>query len=366
MLTDYQLDVLQGPITDLFEEFQMSVIRDIARRLAGLHLASAAWQVQRLNEAGMIYENILKELEKLTGQSEQVLRATFEKAGVTSIRFDDKIYTAAGLNPRPLNLSPAMSEVLNAGLRKTANIMRNLVMTTAASGQEAFIGAADLAYMQVSTGAMSYTQAIKQAVKDVAANGLSVIQFSGRQDQIDVAIRRSVLTGVSQTVGEMQMARADEMGTDLVQTSAHAGSRPEHELWQGQVFSRSGTNPKYPDFVSSTGYGEVDGLMGINCRHSFYPFFEGISDAAYTEADLENLSNKTVNYNEKEISGYDASQIQRGLERQVRYWKRQSSALEAAGKDTLDEAAKVIDYQAKLRDFVKQTGIQRQRIREQI
>ena len=327
MLTDRQFELLLAPITDLMDEFQSSVIKDIARRIGNMSFASAAWQVQRINESGMVYEEILKKLSTLTSQSEITLHETFKKAGVQSVRFDDKIYTAAGFNPKPLNLSPAMVNVLSAGLRKTGDVLRNLTSTTALTGQNAFIDAADLAYMQVSTGTMSYTQAIREAIKKLASDGLSVIRYDGRQDQVDVAVRRTVLTGISQTVGELQITRADEMKQDLVQTSAHAGARPEHQVWQGKIFSRSGTNSKYPPFIESTGYGTVTGLCGVNCRHSFFPFFEGLSENAYNQAMLDDMADKTVVYHGKEISQYEASQIQRGIERKIRYWKRQEGAL---------------------------------------
>lgn len=344
-----------------------SVIEDIARRLAGMNMtATAAWQMQRLIESGKIYENALEEIARLTGQSEVALKTAFERAGVKAMRFDDGIYKAVGLNPLPLNLSPAMVEVLAAGLRKTGGVMSNLTMTTALSGQNAFIEAADLAYLQVSSGAMDYNSAIRAAVKDMAANGLSVINFSGRRDQLDVAMRRTLLTGINQTVGNLTWTRADEMGVDLVQTSAHIGARPTHQLWQGKIFSRSGQHPQYPDFVTETGYGTGPGLGGWNCRHSFFPFFEAISESAYRQAELEGYADKTVTYNGEEISFYEATQKQREIERKIRDWKRQEGALKAAGLDTTGETAKVKAWQAQMRDFTRQTGLMRQRERERI
>lgn len=368
MLTASQIDLLPYHLVDLYDEFQSSIINDIARRLAGLDFAkpTAAWQMQRLSESGMVYEDILKALEGITGRSEAELRAMFSKAGVKAIKFDDSIYEAAGLNPRPLNLSPAMSDVLAAGLRKTGGVLRNLTQSMAISGQEAFTSAADLAYMQVTSGAFSYDQAIRQAVKQVAGDGLTVINFAnGRADQLDVAVRRAVLTGVNQTVGQMQTSRADEMGVDLVETSAHAGSRPEHQLWQGKVFSRSGTDKRYPPFVESTGYGTVTGLCGANCRHSFFGFIPGISRAIYDKATLEELNTK-VTYNGKEITTYEATQEQRAIERKIRYWKRQQSAIEAAGQDSTAEAGKVKAWQSQMRDFIEKTKLSRQRAREQV
>ncbi|MDY6866624.1 MAG: phage minor capsid protein [Chloroflexota bacterium] len=274
MLTADQLDVLPIPILALYERFHTSVLEDIARRLAELDYTSAAWQVQRLNEAGLLYQDIIQRLAELTGQSEDVLRRIFEQAGVTAFRFDDRLYRLAGMDPLPLNNAPNVMDALVIGLRRTEGLLQNITQTMAISGQDAFIDAADLAYMQISTGTMDYNTAIKEAVKDVAEKGLNVIYFeSGHRDKVGVAVRRAVLTGVNQTVGDMTLARAEDMGVDLIQTSAHIGARnkgdvPEnHELWQGRVFTL-GKDPKnadYPNFYEITGYGTITGLSGINC-----------------------------------------------------------------------------------------------------
>jgi hypothetical protein len=368
VLTSDQFDTLVNPIVELYARYEDAVIVDIARRLSGLDYAtsSAAWQVQRLSESGKLYEDILEKLAALTNKSETELRVMFRNAGVRAMRFDDAVYEAAGLHPLPLNLSPQMAEVLAAGLRKTNWIVRNLVQSSAISGQNAFIGASDLAYLEVANGAFSYDQAIRHAVKDLASRGIGSVNYAKRTDFADVAVRRAVLTGVGQTTAELQLTRAAEMEQDLIQVSAHAGSRPAHAEWQGKVFSRSGTSGKYPNFVEKTGYGTALGLAGINCRHSFYPFFEGISQNAYDQAALDEYADRTVTYNKREMDFYTATQEQRGIERKIRHWKRQAAALEAAKVNNLPEVEAVKYYQAQMRRFIRETGIVRQRTRERI
>jgi len=373
MLTADQFDTLSNSILDLYAEYELSVMQDIARRLANMDIASAGWQAQRLNESGALYKDIIKKLSSLTGKSEKQIKTILTQAGVKAMAFDDAIYLRAGFKPLPLNLSPAMLNVLRAGLIKTNGVVNNLTKTTAIAAQQAFIHAADLAYMQISTGAMSYEQALRHAVKTAARKGLEVIDYTtGKRDKLDVAMRRAVLTGISQTTGQLQMARSDELGQDLVQVSAHIGARnqgegPEnHESWQGKVYSRSGTSTEYPPFVATTGYGTGAGLGGWNCRHSFYPFFEGISESAYKATELKSYANKTVIYNGEKISVYEATQIQRGIERKLRFWKRQETALKAAGFDATQETAKVKQWQFTMREFIKETGLTRQRARETI
>lgn len=373
MLTADQFDVLANPIVDLYAELEQTIINDMARRIANLSYSSAAWQLNRLQESGALYQDVIKELSHITGKSEQTLKDIFAEAGAKSLAFDDSIYKAAGLNPIPLRLSRSMLDVLIAGLTKTNGVLNNLTLTTAISTQTAFIHASDQAYLAITTGTLDYNSAIRQAIKNVAAGGLKTINYaSGHQDSLDVAVRRTVLTGVGQTTGKLQEARADEMGQDLVSVSAHAGARNKgtgpmnHEEWQGKVYSRSGTDPDYPSFIERTGYGTGEGLAGWNCRHSWYPFFKGISKNAYDEATRNELSKQTVTLNGKKISLYDATQVQRSIERKIRAWKRETSALEAGGQDNTFELGKVKEWQARMRAFVKETGLQRQSVREQV
>lgn len=367
MLTPEYLDFAAEPILELYEAYQLSVIQDIARRIAKLDYArpAAAWQLQRLIESGRVYNNAIAELSTLLGKSPKVLMEMFKRAGVRTLRFDDSIYRKVGMDPLPLHLSPAMLDVLLVGIRKTQGVFENLTRTTALFGQQAYIQATDLAYLQISTGTFDYQSAIRTAVKTTAENGLHTISFARTVDKADVAIRRAVLTGINQTAGQLQIARANEMGSTLVQVTAHGGARPTHQIWQGKIFSRIGAG-KYPDFVTETGYGTGPGLMGWNCRHSFFPFFPGVSENAYSEDARRELANRRVTLDGKELTVYDALQKQRELERTIRKWKRQLEGAKSAGLESSFESGKVHYWQARVRSLVNQTGLKRDYFRESI
>jgi len=64
------------------------------------------------------------------------------------------------------------------------------------------------------------------------------------------------------------------------------------------------------------------------------------------------------------MSLYDATQQQRYIERQIRRWKREASAMDAAGLDSGAARLKIRDWQARQRDFVSQTGLTRDYFRE--
>ena len=86
------------------------------------------------------------------------------------------------------------------------------------------------------------------------------------------------------------------------------------------------TMEQYPDFVTTCGYGSVTGILGANCRHSFYPFIPGVMERTYTDEQLENIDPPPFKYEGKEYTHYEATQKQREIERTIRKWKRREAA----------------------------------------
>lgn len=381
MLPPDYFDYAADDLLELYSKLDETITRDIVRRLVktGGVTATADWQIQRLQESGLLLDDIIRRVAQLTDASDQQVKALFEDAGVQAVEIDRDIYQAAGLSPPPLRQSLGAMQVLQAGMQKTAGHLHNLSMTTAVATQQSYINAVTLAEMQVESGAFGYISAISNAVKTVSETGTEVLYPTGHRDKLDVAIRRATLTGVSQTAAQISEHYADDMGCDLVETTAHPGARPEHAVWQGKVFSRSGKHSKYPDFVASTGYGTGAGLCGWNCRHSFFPFFDGISESAYPSEKLQEYENQTVQYNGETIKYYDATQIQRSMERQIRATKRELAGYDAGIKATDSEelrnalneqfqtaSVKLQRQRSQMDDFLGQTGMLRQGEREQV
>lgn len=336
MLTpDYLLHCTDS-LTDLLNAYDNAVVADIARRIVktGYVTETAKHQIRQAQQMGLLYDDIIREIAQRTNATDSMVRTLFENAGVETVRTDNRLYTAAGLQPTDLRASPAMLQMLQAGYENTLGTMHNLTLTTANTAQQAYISACDLAMLQVQSGAMSYQQAIRAAIQSAASDGTRVLYPSGRTDRIEVAVRRAVLTGVAKTCRTIGEYNAASCGCDLMELSAHAGARPSHAKWQGQLVSLSGKR----GYLSKDdiGYGSGDGFGGYNCRHDWYPFFPGISQRNYTPEKLAQLETMTVNYNGQEIPYYDATQEQRRLERRVRDCKLRLSATDAARQETKD------------------------------
>lgn len=369
MLTPKYLSDCPENLIELYAQLEADILSDMARKIKAYDVFSSSvnWQKDRVRLMGEVYEEILKRLSAATGKTVSELKAILQDAGIKTLAADDEIYRVAGKKITPLDASESLQSVLSVGLTKTANSFANLTKTTAKNGSRQFVETLDRAYMQVTSGAFDTNTAVRNAIKELAGQGIISIRYKNRTDSIETAVRRAVVTGVSQTCGMLQEARADEMNCDLVEVTAHAGARPSHAEWQGKIYSRSGSHPDYPSLKEATGYGTAGGLKGVNCRHDFYPFIEGISEPAYSSEELkEYKESKDYTYNGEELTEYEATQKQRYIERQLRKYKRQQQALKAADFPEDEAAAKVKHWNVVQEDFIRQTGLKRQYDRESV
>lgn len=331
---DYLLHISEGA-----EELASKLHSDIVRRIVNrimlrigrgedyLLTATDKWQIENLQQAGYLLEDIQKDIAKATKLQQTKIAEAMEDAGVKALDYDDKIYRDAGLSPKQLTQSPELIRIMQRNYSATLGEWTNFTRTTAEQAQRLFLSELDKAYNLVSTGALSYTQAVKEVLNNIVSDGVTIKYPTGHEDTIETATLRAVRTGISQATSQIQMARAEEMGVDKFIISSHLGARPSHQVWQGKIFTM--------DELKSTddgmpALGTATGLSGINCRHSFSPFFEGM-DNPFEQYDSEENRNQ-----------YEKEQYQRTLERRIRKTKREVMGLKEGVDSAPSEQAKFV------------------------
>ncbi len=373
----------------IYQDLEDEVIADIARRVkkTGRYTETAELMAKSMVEQGYSAEKIQAEVMKMLRADKQLQMEIAEntkaykqdiqniinktvkeakKAGNTAVaeagnmawNNDLSMWSEHGANLEEPN---TMSQMIEAFQKQTNRELRNLTRTTGFKntvfGTTGVINAyqreMDIALLKVSTGTFSYDQAVNDCVHRLAQSGLRSIDYAnGRTYQLDTAVRMSVRTGMSQLAGKVMEENLKNSGQDLVITSQHMGSRPEHAPWQNKVFSYSGKSKKYPDFFKETGYGTAAGLKGVNCTHDFYPFWEG---ASVIPDDIVETAPVTVNG--KEYNYYQATQQQRKMERGIRATKREIEAQKAIGGDTKELQAQLRRQTADYHRFSRDVGI---------
>ena len=342
-LTPKQLQNIPENIVQLYRDLEEFIIDDIARRIAktGQLTETAKWQLERAKDLSM--DDIEKEIQRVLGLANKDIENTFKQSALTSIQAENKIYEEAVKKQIKIKGNSNLEKLLEAAIKQTKgelkNISQSLGFAQIINGKIVYKDIAkfyqdsvDLALAQVNSGVFDSNSAIRQAIKKLADSGLRTVDYeNGWSNRVDVAVRRAVVTGSNQMCHKMTELTMKELECEFVETTAHAGARPDHQEWQGQVFCYRGKSDKYPDFVEKTRYGYGDGLGGYNCRHSFYPFFPGISKRAYSEEHLNNIDPEPFEYDGKTYTYYEALQHQRKLETNIRKKKRELITYNAAG-----------------------------------
>lgn len=379
------LDALPEDLAELFRALELVLLDEICSRLkAADELNEVTVQAIRALRASGID---LKEIEKAIRETSGISKTKLNKLLDDVVERNQKYYTelidmAHITKPETLVDAAEVAAVRS----QTLDTFRNLTASmgflvdagrTMLPPAKAYQWALDNAVMQVQSGAINYNQAIKTAVKQLADSGLKVVDYeSGHRDQIDVAARRAVMTGVSQICAKYTEQSAEYLDTPYFEVSAHSGARDKpgpspwssHKNWQGKVYSvRDGDI--YPSIYEVCGLGAVDGLEGVNCRHRRFPWVEGVSERTYTDEQLKHIDDGLgCTYDGKTYTAYEATQMQRRVERQIRAQKRLVNAYKSAGltDDATVANIKLRRLNGKYREFSKAAGLPEQRERMKV
>lgn len=373
------LDALPEDLAELFRELELVLLNEICSRLkAADELNEVTVQdIRALRSHGIDLKEIKKAIRETSGISKTKLDKLLGDVVARNQQYYTDLIDLAHIT-QPETLVDA-AEV--AAIRtQTLNTFHNLTASmgflvdagrTMLPPSKAYQWALDSAALQVQSGAINYNQAIKTAVKELADSGLKVVDYeSGHRDHVDVAVRRAVMTGVSQICSKYTEQSAEYLDTPYFEVSAHVGARDKpgpspwssHKDWQGHVYSvRAGDI--YPSIYDVCGLGAVDGLEGANCRHRRFPWVEGVSERTYTDEQLEHIDDgRGCTFDGKDYTAYEATQMQRRIERTVRKLKREKAAYKAAGLHE-DETAVNIRLRrlnAKYKAFSAEAGLPEQ------
>ena len=379
------LDALPEELAELFRALEITLLEEICSRLkAAYELNEVTVQdIKALRAHGIDLKEIEKAIRKTSGISETKLNKLLDDVVERNQKYYTELIDLAHVTQPETLVSVedtwAIYEQTKQTLRNITRSMGFLVDAgrTMLPPARAYQWALDNAVMQVQSGAFNYNQAIKTAVKNLADSGLKVVDYeSGHRDQIDVAARRAVMTGVNQICAKYTEQSAQYLETPYFEVSAHAGARDKpgsspwssHKDWQGKVYSiRAGDI--YPNIYEVCGLGAVDGLEGANCRHRRNVWVEGVSERTYTDEQLEHIDDDLgCEFDGKKYTAYEATQMQRRVEREVRKLKREKAAYKAAGLHEEEQSVNIRlrRLNAKYKAFSAATGLPEQRERMKV
>lgn len=363
---------------------------------------------QMLVRAGLSIDDIRKEIEKMMPSIQSDVERAFINASAEINTYVHELDDFNQREPRNVNIEPqtaqggqntpptpqpqptSQTEGIQDDLKRdlrdayelTNGTMENITRSTARACYTEFFTACDDAFMRIQAG-VSPQKAIAEAVRSLIDRGITVVTYtnSNKRNRVETAVALAVRTGVNMAWSNSVLHAMAAKGEIYVSVSQHIGARvtprldyTNHYHWQGKVYminwndptlarykteqtdelvrQRYGENPPHrPDFIEECGYGRIQGIAGINCRHSFgsgSPYMED-------ETPIDEELNERM---------YRLEQQQRAMERRMRRMLQRKECLKAIEPkdDKLKDQLKALNrdikaYGQQYVDFCNEHGL---------
>ncbi len=372
MLTADQIDALRESTRKITDPIAEYLLRDIARRIAqaGELTSTAAYQVWRAQQLGVSQRQIKKELRRLLKLSHREIRRIMYQSAQAGYSLDVSRFPYVQALPFAQNavLQQIVSAAVELAQEDFSNIVQTIGFVNPYGNPEpltrAYISACDFAFQQTVTGAASYTEAVRQATRHLAEKGIRTINYeSGVHTSLEAAVRRNIMGGLGLMQEKVSQAVHDQLGCDGWEITAHANSAPDHEPIQGKQYSDAAYTALNDSLRRRIGT--------LNCGHAAFPIILGVNSPQYTPEELEKFrtdNEKGVTVDGRHYTGYEATQMQRALERAIRRQKNRIMVDEGSGdaEKLAQDKTKLAVLHQRYAEFSKKAGLRTQYERTEV
>ncbi len=390
LITRKERQEASDPITRIYEDLEAELMANIVRHIRdyGRPVDSDQWRLEKLGELGGLNRENIRIIAESVGASQAEAYAACLRAAEASLTRTEPLFSD-GKDESESGMSTGVREAVRKVYEQvwsSLNASDTVMLNTAADSYRRLVEdvcaragkiAEEKTFKEIlgeqaaaeAIGAASRSQALKGALKQFNERGIAgFVDKNGREWTPEAYAAMVLRTAASNSAAEAMFTRMDERGYSLIQVSSHAGARPKCARDQGKIFDRKNRKGRTTDGegnrityypLSSSSYGEPDGLFGINCGHHGIPFIPGVSRKRYEPPE-------DLKENDEE---YKKLQTQRGMEREVRKQKRLCMLCREAGDEEAlgDARASLRKKEQKLHDYLEQNReLSRKPEREQI
>lgn len=365
-MNDKKINKLIKPIIDIYDNLEIEIVKDIAERFDNYDSIGGTldWRLNKLDELGTFSNDMLELISEYTNKSKTEILQMLEETQKSTFNMNylNKAYEKGMVKVNPIKVlkSPAFENIISNSYKELNKTFRMINTKALENVKQTYMDVVNTAYVEVASGVFDYQSSIKRALNKMAEKGIKCASYERKDGTIvryslQGTIKRDIVTAIIQTACRSSMKMCEELDAEYVEVTSHLGARTgdgvnqitNHAHWQGKIYKLKGSD-KYDNFYTSTGYGDILGLGGVNCRHNFYPYFPGIDEPSQPHYDEEE--------NKKE---YERQQKLNRLNRKKQQQNRMKEvAIHNEDKDQIKEInkeIKKIDNEVKNVDEVKLT-----------
>lgn len=358
-LNDEQLMLDASQVADIYHQLTLDLFDQVVDRIKERGSASLddnpyIWQLEKMNEMGLLNEDNVKLISDRSGIAEEQLRYVIQNEGY-KIYKDTKQQLLEATGGGGFAGNSIIQTNLAAYVNQAMGDIDNLINTTLPmSVRKVYQSIVQESVAKVVTGLTTSDKAISDTVMKWAKKGFyGFTDSQGKHWKADTYARQVIKSTAWRVYREVRMAPAEELGIDTFYYHKKATAREMCAPLQHQIVTTGVARTEAGERIlalSDYGYGYAWGCQGINCTHEMTPYIPGSNYKPDLPDELRDLTP------EQAIENANVQAKQRALERSIRQSKEFLHVAEKLGDQELIDKykSKVRIQQGAMRDYLRQ------------
>lgn len=346
MITPQRMSEFEkNKIIDMFSKLNQDLTATIIKKIQQNENISSFTksQIRVLARQGgnEIFKEALNKVNGLSRERKKQLLQLFNEIQNEQMKGYKQTYEAKGLE---YQVSNEVQQLVDSIYRQTNKELKNMTKSIAFASKEAYINGVDDLFTKVSSGAFDYSSAMKSTINTLAEKGITLKDKAGRNVSLETAVKRNLMTSLTQTANDIAKQVGDEIGANCVVIGHSPTCRPSHHPINDVVMSLKEFK-KYEYLTKE-----------FNCNHivnyDWRPEFDNKKQKTIFGNEHGTIEKITKNYNERQEQNYYA--------RVVRSKKKEVLSLKGTNNvDLLDKKKKELrNSQMKYRQYSKSKGLE--------
>lgn len=365
MLSDETLEKLTEVLIKRIEESNQLILKKIAKDIKRLNSLTPtdAIELAQMLKFGGDYNKIIKKIAEVTNLNVKDIKKIFKEVAKKNQQFAKQFYDYRGIKFIPYDENIPLKSQVEAIANITANSYQNIANTRGlgfvfkdTDGNVIFKNLTDFyreiideAVINIFQGKTAFSTELFNKMKKVTRNGLRYVEYeSGRTRRLDSALRMNMLGALRDMSNELQKQFGKNFEADGVEISVHEIPAPDHAEVQGHQFY----NEEFEKFQNDDDCYDINGVeftkefnghdrrsIGqYNCYHYIFSIIVGVSKPIYNDEELKNIINRSkqkFEFDGKEYTKYEGTQLQRKIETRIREEKDLQIFYREAGEEKL-------------------------------
>ena len=345
-LNDEQLMLDASNVADIYHQLTLDLFDQVIDRLkergsVSLEENPYLWQLEKMNEMGLLNEDNVSLISERSGIAEEQLRYVIQNEGYKVYK-DTKEQLLESMGGEFTHNSLIQTN-LAAYVNQTMGDIDNLINTTLPmSVRKVYQSIVQESVAKVVTGLTTSDKAISDTVMKWADKGFyGFTDSQGKHWKADTYARQVIKSTAWRVYREARTAPAEEMGIDTFYYHKKATAREMCAPLQHQIVTTGVARTEAGERIlalADYGYGHPAGCQGINCTHEMTPYIPGVNYKPDLPDYLKDLTP------EEAIENANVQAKQRALERSIRKSKEFLHVAEKLGDSEL-----ISKYKSKVR-----------------